>query len=993
MHSPKRWRSNPLLFVLLSLVILLFRSTNNARTSHLIKRATDARLHELLTAGRVVTGAINTSGQTSSSGADGDFTCGPGRPCSNGACCGASGWCGYEPKYCGKGCQSNCSAKAECGQYADPPGKGCPLNVCCSAFGFCGMASEFCGAGCQSHCTQPKPHGPKSNAQQVVIGYYEGWSFNHSCGTMTPAEIPINKLTHLIFSFAYISPGPAFKIITMDGLSPNLFSQVVALKDRNPNLKVLVALGGWTYTDPGKYQPVFSNMVASAATRAAFIRNLLGFLSEYGFDGVDFDWEYPGAKDRGGKPSDGANYAKLFKELRAAVNRDSHGYLVTVTAPTSYWYLRHFDLPATAPHVSWINLMSYDLHGVWDNDNPIGNRVLGHTNLTEIDLALDLFWRNDIEPRKVVLGLGFYGRSFQLKDSNCWKPGCRFGGPGDKGECTDTPGILSYHEVRNILTRTKASPHYDAAAAVNYLVYGDGSWVSYDDKRTFQKKVDFASSMGLGGLMVWAVDLDNTARDALKAISPINADVYCCDPPGGLDRPFTAVDLDRLFPKKYLPPASAIPDYTLTSFGGATEKGLEEPNGAGVAFFLVAGSSIAAASMRTKRAGGQMGLVFLDCPGDVLFRPNEQAQTARIICMEEDVNACFGVREGGVEGTVVEMPEHCGGRSFSRAISLNFSMDQNIPDHIAKRDPTSAVFDFTFDYNMKLLRRDAGPLSIRIDYSNVPGYENKKRGVTGLEERFFSPKPIDWASRINKLAHKNGKKMTASLDNYYFDGTVNECPSGPETRTDEIAIGSEGSVSADTWYGFSAVANIEGGTFSVHQASGFFLADGSTEAKFKAGGLGKLDTSAALQGRSMSHEFGPKSQGGHHVDLHKFKGWVEFDPYIDVGIKMTTSNKTSPTGQGFSFEGYMEGGVKSQFYGGHVTFPNPDDGDDARRPDDATNKGVDHKNVLVPLGFKGTGKLAVTSIVEMGLSVTINMPVKGGEVLPEVMFARPHSVH
>jgi hypothetical protein len=75
------------------------------------------------------------SGQTSSSASSTDFTCGPNKPCANGACCGASGWCGYEPKYCGTGCQSNCDAKAECGTYASPSGKGCPLNVCCSQYG------------------------------------------------------------------------------------------------------------------------------------------------------------------------------------------------------------------------------------------------------------------------------------------------------------------------------------------------------------------------------------------------------------------------------------------------------------------------------------------------------------------------------------------------------------------------------------------------------------------------------------------------------------------------------------------------------------------------------------------------------------------------------------------------------------------------------------------------------------------------------------------
>ena len=65
-----------------------------------------------------------------------DYSCGPDKPCKNGACCGKSGYCGYGPNYCGDGCASNCGAAAECGQYAKDPGKQCPLNTCCSEFGF-----------------------------------------------------------------------------------------------------------------------------------------------------------------------------------------------------------------------------------------------------------------------------------------------------------------------------------------------------------------------------------------------------------------------------------------------------------------------------------------------------------------------------------------------------------------------------------------------------------------------------------------------------------------------------------------------------------------------------------------------------------------------------------------------------------------------------------------------------------------------------------------
>ena len=106
--------------------------------------------------------------------------------------------------------------------------------------------------------------------------------------------------------------------------------------------------------------------------------------------GIVTDWECPSADDRGGSDRDGKNYVDLMKELRAAINTSGRDYIVTFTAPSSYWYLRHFDLKGMEAHVGWINLASYDLPGVWDSDNPIGNQVLSHTNLTEIDYALDL---------------------------------------------------------------------------------------------------------------------------------------------------------------------------------------------------------------------------------------------------------------------------------------------------------------------------------------------------------------------------------------------------------------------------------------------------------------------------------------------------------------------------------------------------------------------------------------------------------------------------
>lgn len=96
--------------------------------------------------------------------------------------------------------------------------------------------------------------------------------------------------------------------------------------------------------------------------------------------------------------------------------------------------------------------MTYGLHGTWDSTNKfLGPLVNAHTNLTEIDLTMDLLWRNKIEPDQVNLGLGFYGRSFTLTDPSCSSPGCGFSGGADPGKCTANAGTLGYAEIQRLI--------------------------------------------------------------------------------------------------------------------------------------------------------------------------------------------------------------------------------------------------------------------------------------------------------------------------------------------------------------------------------------------------------------------------------------------------------------------------------------------------------------------------------------------------------------
>ena len=452
---------------------------------------------------------------------------------------------------------------------------------------------------------------------------------------------------------------------------------------------------------------------------------------------------------------------------------------------------------------------------------------------------------------------------------------------------------------------------------------------------------------------------------------------YCCDPPGGLDKPFTPFDLENLFPPEYLPPPDAIPSYDLISFAGLFDHPTkrEEPNLSGVAFFLIAGSSTAVTSMKKR---DNPGLEFLDCPQDILSQPDHEQQTARVICLTANVTECFQVRQGGVEGTVVQMPDECGGPSWARAVSLQVSRDQHVSEHIAKRGPTSAVYDFTFDYNMPLVRRDAGDFSIRLDYSNVAGYWNavvdspgkkrKKRSLNELVNRFYSSVPQDWYDAFGGLTvnDRSAIEVNEDLRNLVYNkGEICEFDDG-QSIGEGISIAIEGRTKVNSYFGFSLIATWNpSSTVKVHEAAGFYRPEGSTDATFKVAGNGAFDTSESLQGDIITKTFGARSMGGHSL----YRGWAYFDTYMERGIKLQTAGGRSGA---IAFSGYMEGRVVSDFGRFTVDFPvgavdSPGLGTgDGERKADQVSKG---KNTLKPISDAPSGHITVSSTIKLGLQV------------------------
>ncbi|XPS72969.1 Chitinase [Ascochyta lentis] len=437
--------------------------------------------------------------------------CDASTPCPDGSCCNKSGRCGFGKENCADGCQSNCDAKAFCGKDSEGGNSKCPLNVCCSFFGYCGVESEFClGNGPTQPCqagmgscevkAAPTCGGATSTGRS--IGYYQGGNVrDRQCNRISPKDINTKGLTHLNFAFATIDPN-TFEVLPANSADPDLYKEFTGLK--SSTLQTWIAIGGWDFNDPGPTRTTFSNLARTAARRARFITSLKAFLTKNGFQGVDIDWEYPGAPDRGGIKEDTDNYVALVKEMRASFGTQ---FGISMAIPSAYWYMRWFKLKEMEPYVDWFGVMSYDLHGPWDAQVlQIGKVVLGHTNVPEIaNWTLPLAYEG-VNPAKLNLGLAYYARGYTVADQNCNGVGCAWSGTSRPGPCTNFGGVMSLQEIENqIIPQLGVKPNLLEQDMMMELKWGN-QWIGYDNMETIAMKKQWANQHCFGGTMVWSVD-------------------------------------------------------------------------------------------------------------------------------------------------------------------------------------------------------------------------------------------------------------------------------------------------------------------------------------------------------------------------------------------------------------------------------------------------------------------------------------------------------
>jgi len=312
--------------------------------------------------------------------------------------------------------------------------------------------------------------------------------------------------------------------------------RTVALKEKRPDLKVLFSVGGWT---AGGW--IFSQMAESQVNRAKFIKSLIHFIKYFGLDGVDLDWEYPGydmLPEVPSNPEDKQHFTLLVKEIRQAFDVD--GYLLTfAAAPDPYKANNAFELDKIVDSVDWLNLMTYDYSGPWDNFTGIeaplygrwGEGYVGHPKYQfNIHETMQYYFSQGFPPEKIALGIHTESKGWVLANQTDEASGIycpAYGSPNMTYSRQE--GWLYYYEILQFWhNETVEDPRWsdvvlgrdqwtiydhdngkvDGCYLSPYMYQGK-YWISYDDEDSVDVKVRYANHYGLKGAFVWEVDNDN----------------------------------------------------------------------------------------------------------------------------------------------------------------------------------------------------------------------------------------------------------------------------------------------------------------------------------------------------------------------------------------------------------------------------------------------------------------------------------------------------
>ncbi len=330
---------------------------------------------------------------------------------------------------------------------------------------------------------RPAPDNP------VVLGYYASWNER-----LKPENIRYSRFTHLAHAFVKIDREQG-QVIQEEAIP----SSDLTREAHMAGVKLLLSVGG---ADSGRQY--FNEKGADPSWRKSLVKSLVEAVILANYDGIDVDWEFPTDEAHPERSAvNTANMNLFVAELDAKLRSSAPDALLTMAIPAGQYSGKWFRPEALAPHVNFVNVMTYDFHGPWSRHSGHnaallavpGDAVDGSvTNCAAgIAYAADtLHW-----PRaKLALGIPSYGRQFPTKGLH--QPFAR------DAKCGD----LSYTEVAAQLA-SGWQAHWDEAGKVPWMDHPDMEQVaSYEDPRSAEAKGKWASEQKLGGIFFWEISQD-----------------------------------------------------------------------------------------------------------------------------------------------------------------------------------------------------------------------------------------------------------------------------------------------------------------------------------------------------------------------------------------------------------------------------------------------------------------------------------------------------
>lgn len=321
---------------------------------------------------------------------------------------------------------------------------------------------------------------------------------------LAPGQVDPKKLTRINYAFANIRGG---RMVLGAPADAQNFALLTAMRNENPNLTVLVSVGGWLWSTN------FSDMVLTEQSRRTFEDSVMEFLAQYNLDGLDIDWEYPGMPGAGHpfRAEDKQNFTALVRELRyrfdAYVRKTGRRLYLTVAMGSSDDVIAHTEMRKVARYVDTVNLMTYDYfepgsETITGNHSPLFADPADPKAASSAD-SVKAFEKAGVPAEKILLGVPFYGHEWgEVPDQNHGL--FQVGKPvhGANAQYTTIASDMLGHGF----TR-----YWDPAASVPYLYNAEQHlFVSYEDPESLKAKCKYVRDHKLGGMMFWEYSGDAT---------------------------------------------------------------------------------------------------------------------------------------------------------------------------------------------------------------------------------------------------------------------------------------------------------------------------------------------------------------------------------------------------------------------------------------------------------------------------------------------------